>query len=125
MQLFGLTDFKHTAKDKKKKKSFIKSVLNNSHRALRGSMLLGHETDGKWLEGFIRGYSAAVVITAHHVLRCAAHINRSKQPLMGEPQGCHRNEQTIRLLTVPDNVTLNSTAETDMQRKGREEESMG
>lgn len=53
---------------------------------------------------------AAVVITAHHVLRCAAHINRSKQPLMGEPWGCHRNEQMIRLLTAPHNVTLNSIA---------------
>lgn len=78
------------------------------------------------MEGFIRCFSAAVVITAHHVLRCAAHINRSKQPLMGEPQGCHRNEQTIRLLTVPNNVTLNSIAKRDMQRKEEEErESVG
>lgn len=61
--------------------------------------------------------SETVVITAPHVLRCAMHINRSKQPLMGELQGCHRNEQTIRLLTVPENVTLNSTVERHMQRK--------
>lgn len=88
-------------------------------------MVWGHDRDGKWLEGFIRGFNAAVVITAHHVLRCAAHINGSKQPLMGEPQGCHRNEQTIRLLTVSNNVTLNSIAERDMQRKEREGESVG
>lgn len=49
-------------------------------------------------EVFIRGFSIAVVITAHHVLRCAVH--RSKQPLMGELQGWQRNEQMIRLLTV-------------------------
>ncbi len=61
----------------------------------------GLRTQGKWLEGFLRGLSAAVVITAHHVLRCAEHINRSKQLLMGEPQGCHRDEQTIRLLKLP------------------------
>lgn len=61
--------------------------------------------------------SETVVITAPHVLRCAIHINMSKQHLMGELQGSHRNEQTIRLLTVPENVTLNSTAERHMQRK--------
>lgn len=65
--------------------------------------------------------SEVMVITAPHVLRCAMHINRSKQSLMGELQGCHRNEQTIRLLIDPENVTLNSTAERDMQRKEQKE----
>lgn len=45
--------------------------------------------------------------------------------MMGEPQGCHRKEQTIRLLTVPNNVTLNGIAgrerERDMQRKEEKE----
>lgn len=74
------------------------------------------------LEGLIRSFSAAVVIIiAHHVLRCSAHINRSKQPLMGEPQGCHRNEQMIRFLTIPNNVTLNSIAVRRMQRKAEKD----
>lgn len=39
--------------------------------------------------------------------------------MMGEPQGCHRNEQMIRSLTVTDNVTLNRYAgrETKERRK--------
>lgn len=41
---------------------------------------------------------------------------------MCEPQGCHRNEQTIRLLTIPNNVTLNSTqrdTQTEKRREGK------
>lgn len=60
-----------------------------------------------------------MVVSAHQVLRCAAHIKRSKQPLKGEPQGCHRNEQAIRLLTVPHNVTLNGIAQSDTGREER------
>lgn len=46
---------------------------------------------------------------------------------MCEPQGCHRKEQTIRLLTVPNNVTLNSIAErgTDREKKRRKEKAWG
>lgn len=88
-------------------------------------MVLGHETDGKWLEGFIRGFSAAVVITAHRVLRCVAHINWSKHLLMGEPQGCQRNEQTISLPTVPDNVTLALQRQTCKEKKRRKDKVWG
>lgn len=63
-----------------------------------------------------------MVVSAHQVLRCAAHIKRSKQPLKGEPQGCHRNEQAIRLLTVSHNVTLNAIAESDTDREERRRE---
>lgn len=39
--------------------------------------------------------------------------------MKGEPQGCHRNEQAIRLLTVPHNVTLNGIAQSDTGREER------
>lgn len=46
---------------------------------------------------------------------------------MCEPQGCHRNEQTIRLLTVPNNVTLNSITQrdTDREKKRSKEKAWG
>lgn len=42
--------------------------------------------------------------------------------MKGKPQGCHRNEQAIRLLTVPHNVTLNAIAESDTGREKRRRE---
>ena len=47
--------------------------------------------------------------------------------MIGVPQGCHRNEQTIRLLKVPNNVTLNGIAERHAcrEKKRRKEKAWG
>lgn len=94
------------------------SMLNITHVAFKQQGL----RQWYWrLEGFNRGLNAAVVIAVHFLLRCAKHINKNKQALMGEPQGCLWNEQTIRMLIVPNNVTLNSIAQRHTQRTEEKE----
>lgn len=74
-------------------------------------------------EGFIRGVTIVVIITSHHVLRCAAHINKSKQLLMGELQESQRKiTQMIRRLMVLNNVTLNNS-EGGGEKLGKKERS--
>ncbi len=64
-----------------------------------------------------------VVITVHQFLQMFGYINWSKQPLMADLLGCHLDEQEIKTLMAPHNVTLTIREQQRHAKKKKENES--